>query len=230
MALITCPHCGKQVSDTVERCIHCGALIKEQPPEPKRYVDLSREEKDSLDAKFEREHPEYSIRKAERKKKIQSAIYFILGVVCIIGAVLVLVNGSLRLDRFCEKNGIHLQGTYDSSELTEEEIEYYCDELETDAISCVQQENGIVIITSNDMERLQIRLVGDVLISILLIIVWLILGVVNIVKYMKADRQILLRLKLFQAWLAKIDIQYDLKFSDGRKKKFDSINISKYQL
>ena len=31
MALITCPECGKKVSDTVKLCIHCGApIIKEE--------------------------------------------------------------------------------------------------------------------------------------------------------------------------------------------------------
>ena len=29
MALITCKNCGKKISDTVEKCIHCGATTKE---------------------------------------------------------------------------------------------------------------------------------------------------------------------------------------------------------
>ena len=28
MALIVCNNCGKKISDTIEKCIHCGALIK----------------------------------------------------------------------------------------------------------------------------------------------------------------------------------------------------------
>ena len=28
MALIKCRHCGKEISDKAERCIHCGYLIK----------------------------------------------------------------------------------------------------------------------------------------------------------------------------------------------------------
>ena len=31
MALIVCKTCGKKVSDTVDRCIHCGAPIAEEP-------------------------------------------------------------------------------------------------------------------------------------------------------------------------------------------------------
>lgn len=34
MALIKCPECGKEVSDKAESCIHCGAPLKEKPPEP----------------------------------------------------------------------------------------------------------------------------------------------------------------------------------------------------
>lgn len=28
MALIICPECGKEVSDTVNQCIHCGYILK----------------------------------------------------------------------------------------------------------------------------------------------------------------------------------------------------------
>ena len=28
MALITCPECGREVSDTVNQCIHCGFMLK----------------------------------------------------------------------------------------------------------------------------------------------------------------------------------------------------------
>ena len=30
MALINCKECGKEVSDTSKRCIHCGAKIKKE--------------------------------------------------------------------------------------------------------------------------------------------------------------------------------------------------------
>ena len=29
MALITCKFCGKQISSTAEKCIHCGAAVKD---------------------------------------------------------------------------------------------------------------------------------------------------------------------------------------------------------
>ena len=31
--LITCPECGKEVSDTIEQCIHCGFHLKPKQPE-----------------------------------------------------------------------------------------------------------------------------------------------------------------------------------------------------
>lgn len=30
MALVTCPDCGKQVSDTAKMCINCGRVLKDQ--------------------------------------------------------------------------------------------------------------------------------------------------------------------------------------------------------
>ena len=34
MAMIKCPECGQLVSDKAEACIHCGAPLREKPPEP----------------------------------------------------------------------------------------------------------------------------------------------------------------------------------------------------
>ena len=31
MALISCPDCGKEVSDTAPACIHCGRVMKSAP-------------------------------------------------------------------------------------------------------------------------------------------------------------------------------------------------------
>ena len=32
MALIQCPKCGKNISDTTKACIHCGCLLKTKKP------------------------------------------------------------------------------------------------------------------------------------------------------------------------------------------------------
>lgn len=34
MALIRCPECGKEVSDTIESCIHCGFVLKKEEEKP----------------------------------------------------------------------------------------------------------------------------------------------------------------------------------------------------
>lgn len=31
MALINCPECGKEISDSVKKCPHCGKKIKDNP-------------------------------------------------------------------------------------------------------------------------------------------------------------------------------------------------------
>ena len=38
MALINCPECGKEISDSVKKCIHCGAKIKKRKPISKKVV------------------------------------------------------------------------------------------------------------------------------------------------------------------------------------------------
>lgn len=34
MAIINCPECGKEISDTTEVCIHCGYRLKKEQPAP----------------------------------------------------------------------------------------------------------------------------------------------------------------------------------------------------
>ena len=54
MALITCPECGKEISDKAKCCIHCGYPLEEeaqkQPelPEEDRYWEVPFSEKDCL--------------------------------------------------------------------------------------------------------------------------------------------------------------------------------------
>lgn len=35
MALIKCPECGKEISDSVEKCIHCGYEVKTEKKQKK---------------------------------------------------------------------------------------------------------------------------------------------------------------------------------------------------
>lgn len=41
MALINCPHCGKQISDKSSVCVHCGGRIGAEPQQFKKYVNLT---------------------------------------------------------------------------------------------------------------------------------------------------------------------------------------------
>ena len=62
MALIKCKECGKEISDTSKKCIHCGAKIKKDKPEK-----------------------EESKKSSKSKKKI---ILILLGVTLIIGSII----------------------------------------------------------------------------------------------------------------------------------------------
>ena len=66
MALIVCNKCGKKVSDTVEKCVHCGAKLslKNDEPEVKekkekiRFFSLPDIEQDRLKDQFNLHDPE----------------------------------------------------------------------------------------------------------------------------------------------------------------------------
>ena len=70
MALIQCPHCGERVSDTALKCIHCGGILKDAPPPPKEYRELSDAEKEALSSEFERNYPEYAFLKLQKRNKM----------------------------------------------------------------------------------------------------------------------------------------------------------------
>ena len=80
MALIQCPHCGERVSDTALKCIHCGGILKETPPVPKEYKDLSYAEKEALSLEFERKYPQYAFLKLQKSNKKLETAY----IVCIL--------------------------------------------------------------------------------------------------------------------------------------------------
>lgn len=78
MALIVCPHCGKNVSDTAEKCVHCGeALHKEREQEVEEpaleYLALPAEQQKSIKSEFFATFP--SKVTVDKKAKINKAIY-----------------------------------------------------------------------------------------------------------------------------------------------------------
>ena len=125
MALITCKSCGKKISDTVEKCIHCGEPIKIENKEPeqekveieeqkKKYNEIptiSKVNKKEFKKLPEREQIEleqqfvdsnvkfYKIkRREEEHKKISffAWIMFFLPVVAIVALGMIVKNFSLQ--------------------------------------------------------------------------------------------------------------------------------------
>ena len=80
MAMIQCPHCGESVSDSALKCIHCGGILKEAPPPPKEYKELSYTEKEALSLEFEQNYPEYAFLKLQKRNKTLE----IARIVCIV--------------------------------------------------------------------------------------------------------------------------------------------------
>lgn len=71
MALIICPNCGKSISDTTEKCFHCGYNLRTQtvaPTELQRFNKLTVSEQDKLRKEYYSKNPEYE----SYNKKYQS--------------------------------------------------------------------------------------------------------------------------------------------------------------
>ena len=180
MALITCPHCGKQVSDTVERCIHCGNVLNEL--KTRQFSNLSSNEQDSLKKEFESQYPQYSCNglteKADKWHKRNNIMsIFTLG--CLV-VFLTLVATKFVSKAFDEENYVILIGVF---------------------------------------------IFMGVYISLLAI-------QVNVRKEEKeCRRKVFLWKKLFQAWLLKKNIHYEIrlnKFEQNYRKIFNEINPEMY--
>ncbi|MBE7085210.1 MAG: zinc ribbon domain-containing protein [Clostridiales bacterium] len=97
--LIQCPHCGKNLSDKVKQCIHCGAMIAEnEQTNPKNatidYFSLSEEKQNALHEEFLAEFPEH--KKTLRTHKTSIIISLCLYGLCLLLAValIIVVNSS----------------------------------------------------------------------------------------------------------------------------------------
>ena len=65
MALIVCKKCGQKISDTVELCIHCGALISGEPvveKEESKDVDIPNQNKEEKMVQYNYEKYDEDIR------------------------------------------------------------------------------------------------------------------------------------------------------------------------
>lgn len=79
MALITCPHCGKSVSDSVDICIHCGGSLHERPAVEREFAALPAEEQKNLREEFEKAYPEY--KDSDKKMKPMTKKVNVLAVI-----------------------------------------------------------------------------------------------------------------------------------------------------
>lgn len=98
MALIRCPECGKEISDKVTACPHCGyPLAAEAAPAPE--IEKSRDEEPE---KSSPDEPEAPIKKRVTKKI--AVIVSCICVVLVVGGILAFVlTGNLRAYKAAEK-------------------------------------------------------------------------------------------------------------------------------
>ncbi len=82
MALITCVHCGKTISDTAENCIHCGKSLKVQetlnsksdkPKEKKDFYKIEESERQVLYDEFKKEYKSIS-NQMEKEAKVHKTL------------------------------------------------------------------------------------------------------------------------------------------------------------
>lgn len=90
MALITCPECGREVSDTVNQCIHCGYILKRKARvESELKEETTREEHKETGIKL------ICLRGGPSGAGVMVAINFIGGLLAL-GAAIVFLVISLR--------------------------------------------------------------------------------------------------------------------------------------
>lgn len=89
MGLIVCPHCGKQVSDTNEKCFHCGldlANDTEEAAKPREYYKMSAKEQQDLRKEYLSQNPvfERCMKKSNAftKRNMISIIICVLAWLC----------------------------------------------------------------------------------------------------------------------------------------------------
>ncbi|MDE6442049.1 MAG: zinc ribbon domain-containing protein [Clostridia bacterium] len=91
MAIIKCPHCGNNVSDTASNCIHCGeSLTGEEKPKVNcvNYNNLLQSEQSALKNEFYESYPQY--KKYEDKEAMLKKLIRIDWIFIILGLVLIL--------------------------------------------------------------------------------------------------------------------------------------------
>ncbi len=85
MSIITCPNCGKRISNTIKKCIHCNTFLdnyssegklelqpKQESSTVKYYHSLSKSEADALEKEFCSSNKIFEKYKKWEKKQIRS--------------------------------------------------------------------------------------------------------------------------------------------------------------
>lgn len=88
MALISCPHCGKQISDKSEVCVHCREKLLAVPQETKEvhFDKLSASKQQAIFAEFISAYPEHDYGEAGLHQISYAMIYvFLLALLLEIG-------------------------------------------------------------------------------------------------------------------------------------------------
>lgn len=91
MSLIKCPHCGKEISNTVESCIHCGKKVVEEVETGKQLKDfnsITPAEQTSLKKEFSTAFPEYA--KYDNKEEEIKRVHKISWICTIVGIIMAL--------------------------------------------------------------------------------------------------------------------------------------------
>ena len=109
MALITCEHCGKTISDTAENCIHCGKSLKGQetlneksdkPKEKKDFYKIEESERQAFYDEFKKEYKSISnqMEKEEKVHKTLLTLAFVSLLAIVIDFIFIFAFGKNLLD------------------------------------------------------------------------------------------------------------------------------------
>lgn len=92
MALINCPHCGKQVSDTAPKCVHCGNALEKPVEKRTNFNSLSHTERQALKVEFWKLYPQYNLSETEENAYNTLTLFRTLSVIAeTVGWVLVVL-------------------------------------------------------------------------------------------------------------------------------------------
>lgn len=97
MALIKCPECGREISDTCKQCIHCGYALKEEDIE-KYNAYLKQHQNSSSKEYYERLNKEVENRRnvTNEGKKVMSMgeakLCMVIGPICVVAGIFFLIT------------------------------------------------------------------------------------------------------------------------------------------